>query len=131
MIKNYLKIAFRSILNNKAYSAINILGLALGMAVTLIIALWVHKEYSYNRFLPNYKSVYQVRLNHNIEGNINTMNAVSLSLADVLRKEIPEIKYVAETDWNDNHSLMVDQTKLNLKGSINSIKVIGMKHLHF
>ena len=116
MIKNYFKIAWRNIINNKVYSAINVFGLAIGMAVTLIIALWVYKEYSYNRFLPNYKTVYQVRLNHNIEGTINNMNTVSLPLADVLRKEIPEIKYVAETDWNDNHSLMVDETKLYLKG---------------
>ena len=116
MIKNYFKIAWRNIINNKVYSAINIFGLAIGMAVTLIIALWVYQEFSYNRFLPNYKTIYQVRLNHNIEGSINTMNTVSLPLGDVLRKEIPEIKYVAETDWNDNHSLMVGETKLYLKG---------------
>jgi len=116
MIKNYFKTAWRNILNNKVYSAINVFGLAIGMAVTLIIALWVYREYSYNSFLPNYKNVYQVRLNHNVEGNVVNMNTVSLPLADVLRKEIPEIKYVAETDWNDKHSLMNGETKLYLPG---------------
>ncbi len=116
MIKNYFKTAWRNVVKNKVYSIINVMGLAIGMAVTLLIALWVYKEYSYNRFLPGYENVYQVRLNHTIEGEIRTIPSVSLPLADVLRKDIPEIKYVAETDWNDNHSLIVGDKKLYLRG---------------
>ncbi len=116
MFKNYLKIAWRNVVKNKVYSTINVMGLAIGMAVTLIIALWVHKEYSYNKFLPDYENVYQVRLNHTVEGEIRTVPSASLPLADILRKDIPEIKYVAETDWNDQHSLMVGDKKLYLRG---------------
>ena len=116
MLRNYIKIAWRSIVNNKIYSAINTLGLAAGMAVTLIIALWVYKEYSSNRFLPGYQNAYQVKLNHTIEGSVRTMNGASLPLADVLRKDIPEIKYVASTDWCDKHGLMVDDAKLFPRG---------------
>lgn len=116
MFKNYLKIAWRNVVNNKVYSTINVMGLAIGMAVTLLIAFWVQKEYSYNRFLPGYENIYQVRLNHTIEGEIHTVSSASLPLANMLRKDIPEIKYVAETDWNDKHSLLVGDKKLYLQG---------------
>jgi len=79
-------------LNNKVYSALNIVGLAAGMAVALLIALWVVNEYSYDKFLPDYKSLYQVELNFTDphEGE-HTQAAVSLPIADVLRKEYPEV----------------------------------------
>src|SRR5450432_1179947 len=110
MIKNYLKIAWRNIVNNKVYSAINILGLAAGMAVALIIALWVFNEYSYDKFLPNYKQLYQVEMSltsqHDGE---HTQTGLAIPLTEVLRKEVPGIKYVAEADFLGwmNHSLVV------------------------
>jgi len=118
MIKNYLKIAWRNILNNKVYSALNIVGLAAGMAVALLIALWVVDEYSYDKFLPDYKSLYQVELNFTDphEGE-HTQQAVSLPIADVLRKEYPEVKYVAETDWMGQHDLLVGTKKLYMNGA--------------
>ncbi|WP_183559313.1 ABC transporter permease [Mucilaginibacter sp. SP1R1] len=119
MIKNYLKIAWRNILSNKVYSAINIFGLAAGMAVALVIGLWVFNEYSFDKFLPNYKQLYQVELNFTTQHDgEHTQTAVAIPLADVLRKEIPEIKHVAETDWvgMQQHSLLVGNKKLYLPG---------------
>jgi predicted permease len=116
MLRNYFKIAWRNLLNNKAYSAINILGLALGMAVTLIIGLWVYKQYSWNSFLPDYKNIYEVKLNHTIEGSVRTVASANLPLADALRRDIPEIKYVVVTDGDDQHGLMVGDTRLYQRG---------------
>src|SRR5882757_5038126 len=116
MIKNYLKIAWRNIVNNKAYSAINILGLAAGMAVALLIALWVNNEYSYDKFLPDYEQVYQVRRNFNSNGETLTFSTTSLKLADALRANIPEIEYVAESDGGGSHGLMVGDKKLYIDG---------------
>jgi putative ABC transport system permease protein len=118
MIKNYLKIAWRNMLNNKVYSALNIVGLAAGMAVALIIALWVFNQYSYDKFLPNYEQLYQVEINFTDqhEGE-HTQQAVSLPIADVLRKEYPEVKYVAESDWMGEHDLLVGNKKLYLSGA--------------
>jgi ABC-type antimicrobial peptide transport system permease subunit len=119
MFKNYLKIAWRNLVNNNVYSAINILGLAAGMAVALIIALWVFNEFSYDTFLPGTSQLYRVKMNvisqHDGE---HTQDAVSLPMADVLRKEIPGIKYVAETDWVgwQWHDLLVGDKKLYLGG---------------
>jgi ABC-type antimicrobial peptide transport system permease subunit len=119
MIKNYLKIAWRNIVNNKVYSAINILGLAAGMAVALIIALWVVNEYSYDKFLPNYSQLYQVEMNFSSQHDgEHTQSSLSIPLTEILRKEIPGIQYVAEADYLGwmNHSLMVGDKKLYLGG---------------
>jgi ABC-type antimicrobial peptide transport system permease subunit len=116
MIKNYLKIAWRNILSNKIYSALNILGLAAGMAVALIIGLWVQFQYSFDKSLPNYEQLYQVRRNFNSNGETLTFSSTSLKLADALRNSIPEIEYVAESDWGESHGLMVGNKKLYMNG---------------
>jgi putative ABC transport system permease protein len=85
MLKNYLKTAWRSLQKNKAYSALNIFGLAAGMAVALTVRLWVYDQYSYDAFLPNYKQVYQVRRNFYGNGDTMTYGGTSLKLATILR----------------------------------------------
>ncbi len=90
MIKNYLKIAWRNMLHNKVYSALNIVGLATGMAVALLIGLWVFNQYSYDRFLPGYEQAYVVKVNYtNQHDGTHTQDAVPIPLADVLRSTIP------------------------------------------
>jgi ABC-type antimicrobial peptide transport system permease subunit len=119
MIKNYLKIAWRNMRNNKVYSALNILGLATGMAVALLIGLWVFNQYSYDRFLPDYQEAYGVRVNYTSpHDGIQTHSAVAIPLADVLRSSIPGIKYVAETDMDDfpTHDFLVGNKKMLISG---------------
>lgn len=118
MFSNYLKIAWRNLVNNKIYSAINILGLATGLAVALLIALWVYRECTYDRFLPDHERLYQVKRNYNSNGDILTFNTTSLKLADALRNTIPEIEYLAETDWMGHHGLKVGDRKLYLPGGM-------------
>jgi putative ABC transport system permease protein len=119
MIKNNFLVAWRNILKSKGYSSINIVGLAIGMAVTLLIALWAVNEYSYDRNLPGYRQLYQVKVNFTSQHDgTHTQEAISLPLADVLRKDIPGIKRVAETDWigNEASDLIVGDKKLYLNG---------------
>ncbi len=54
MLKNYFTIAWRNLLKNKLYSLVNITGLATGMAVAMIIGLWIYDEVSANRHFSNY-----------------------------------------------------------------------------
>src|ERR1700761_6472885 len=97
MIRNHFLIAWRNLLKNKGYTSINIIGLAIGMAVTLLIALWAIHQYSYDRFLPGYQLAYHVKMNFTGQHDgTTTQDATSLPLADVLRKEVPGIKRVAE-----------------------------------
>ena len=116
MFKNYFKTAWRSLLKNKAYSALNILGLATGMGVALVIGLWVYHQYSFDKFLPDYKQAYQAR--RNFYGNGDTVNygGTSLKLMNVLRSQVPEIQYVAETDGFAMHGLMVADKKFYING---------------
>jgi putative ABC transport system permease protein len=115
MFSNYFKIAWRNIVKNKGYSALNIFGLAIGMAVALLIGLWVYNEYSYNKFLPGYESVYRVERNFDSNGDTLTFPTVSLRLAEALRN-VPGIEYVAESDWMGEHGLTVGEKKLYLRG---------------
>ncbi|HEY8898605.1 MAG TPA: ABC transporter permease, partial [Niastella sp.] len=118
MVTNFFKIAWRNLKNNKVYSLLNILGLATGMAVALVIGLWVYYQLSYDRFLPGYEHAYKIKNKYNNDGRIDVGDATSLPLADVLRKEIPGIKYVARTDWMGRHSLVTGEKKLYMKGAM-------------
>ena len=118
MFKNYFKTAWRNTIRSLGYSTLNILGLATGMAVALLIGLWVHHEYSYDKFLPNYKQLYQVQRNFNSNGEILTFPTTSLKLAEALRNGIPDIEYVAETDWMAPHGLMVENRKFYTGGGV-------------
>lgn len=60
MFKNYLKIALRNIVRHKAFAAINIIGLAIGMACSIFILLWVQNELSYDRFHKNANEIYRI-----------------------------------------------------------------------
>ena len=120
MFKNYFKTAWRNITRTIGYSALNIVGLSIGMAVALVIGLWVYDQYSFDKFLPAYQSVYRVQRNFNSNGDTLTFQTTSLKLADALRTQIPEIEYVAESDWTGNHGLIVGDKKLYINGAIAS-----------
>ncbi|MBA4850637.1 ABC transporter permease [Emticicia sp. BO119] len=85
MISNYFKIAFRNLLRYKGYSFINIFGLATGMAVVMLIGLWIYDELSYNRYHKNYDSIAQVMENQHLGNEISTFSTLPMPLASELR----------------------------------------------
>jgi ABC-type antimicrobial peptide transport system permease subunit len=97
MLKIYLLTAWRSLLKNKGYSLLNICGLAIGMAVALLIGLWVYYQYSYDRFLPGYDEAYQVKYNYGSNGEVNTQDQVPIPLAAAMKKDVPGIEHIALT----------------------------------
>lgn len=80
MLKNYFKTAWRNLTKSKGYSAINIGGLAVGMAVAMLIAFWIYDEFSYNKFHKNYDHIAQVMQHQTFNGNmgIKVLSALSL-----------------------------------------------------
>ena len=118
MIKNYFKVAFRNIIRTIGYSTLNVLGLAIGIAVALLIGLWVYYQRSFDKFLPGYESIYRVQRNFDSNGDTLTFLTTSLKLADALQKQIPEIEFVAESDWMGSHGLNAGDKKLYLNGAI-------------
>ncbi|MEA5427179.1 ABC transporter permease [Arcicella lustrica] len=91
MIQNYLKIAIRNLLRNKVFSAINIVGLALGIATCLIIMLFVYDELSYDRFNEKADRIFRVVFKASInDGKINEANVMPPT-AQVLKNDYPEV----------------------------------------
>jgi ABC-type antimicrobial peptide transport system permease subunit len=88
----------------------------MGLGIALIIGLWVHHQYSYDKFLPDHKQVYQVYRNYYGNGDTLTYGGTSLKLATALRSQIPEIEYVAESDGLGMHGLMVADRKFYIRG---------------
>ena len=72
MIKNYFKTAWRNLLKNKAHSLINISGLSIGMAVAILIGLWIYDELSFDRHFANYNRIAQVIQNVTNNGEVQT-----------------------------------------------------------
>ena len=118
MLITYVKTAWRNLTRTMGYSALNILGLSIGMGVALLIGLWVYDQYSYEKFLPDYGRLYRVRRNANSNGDTLNFATVSLKLADALRSQIPDLEYVAESDWMEEHGLVVGDKKLYVNGGI-------------
>ncbi|MFD2933666.1 ABC transporter permease [Spirosoma flavum] len=101
MIRNYFKIAWRNLVRNKGFSSINIVGLALGMACSLLILLWVQDERSVDGFHANGKQLYQVYERQQYDGKIEADYLTQGLLADELKRVIPEVQYASSMEWNN------------------------------
>lgn len=94
MLKNYLKIAFRSIRKHKGYSLINIIGLSLGMAICILILLWVQHELSYDRFHKNRDHIYRIYQDYHHAGGISQFSNVPQPVGPEIQNTIPEVEFV-------------------------------------
>ena len=89
MFRNYLKIALRNIRRHKGYSFINIAGLAIGMACTILIMLWIQDELSYDRFHENENNIYRVIVED--EQGLQSAGTCPIPLAPHLKQTYPEV----------------------------------------
>jgi putative ABC transport system permease protein len=90
MLKNYIKITWRNIRNNKIYSFINIMGLAIGMTCCILILLWVQDELSFDKFHENYSDLY--RTIPELQDTKHSANP--LALAAVFKEQYPEVQQI-------------------------------------
>ncbi|MCP4724528.1 MAG: FtsX-like permease family protein, partial [bacterium] len=97
MSKNYIKIAIRNIRRNKGFSIINISGLTIGLAVCILISLWVRDELSFDKFHENYDSIYRVITQETYQGQPTLITRTVGALFKASKEEIPEIAYAART----------------------------------
>lgn len=92
MLRNYFKTALRHLLNNRLYSAITILGLTLGIAVGLLILLWVKDETGYDRFHRNIGNIYKVGIDGGGTGEKKQIfSEIIAPVAPFAKREIPEV----------------------------------------
>ena len=115
MLRNYLTIAFRNLQRDIAFSYINIAGLSLGMASSLLIALWVWNEISYDSFHSNQKQLTKVWSNTFVEGEIESRSAVPPLLYKELLK-YAEIKSTSLSNGETPHLLTYGDKKIKLEG---------------
>ena len=100
MIKNYLKTALRSFKRHKSSFLINLIGLSIGMACSILIFLWVFDELAHDRFHEDIDQIYQVMEHQSYSGNKLTTWSTPGILAPALKDEVPEFQYVANYTWN-------------------------------
>ncbi|MVM33468.1 FtsX-like permease family protein [Spirosoma sp. HMF4905] len=130
MIRNYVKIALRNLIKNKSYSVINIGGLAVGMAVAMLIGIWINDELSANKHHKNYETLYQVKMHQTFDGRRGTQDAIPFPLGDELQAKYPDFKAVAMFDWGSNRSLVVGNQKFLKDGHFIGEDVIDMFSLN-
>ncbi|WP_214070414.1 ABC transporter permease [Mucilaginibacter sp. dw_454] len=92
MFKNYFKIAFRNLWKNKGFSAINILGLSIGLAVCLLITLFVIDELSYDRYNLNADRIYRISSDFQVNGSTFKDINSPASMAGEMKKDYPQIE---------------------------------------
>ncbi|OWW26403.1 ABC transporter permease [Zobellia sp. OII3] len=133
MFKNYLKIAWRNLLKNKGYSVINIGGLALGMAVTLIIGLWVYDELSYDDYFSKKDRIAQVFQSQTFNGETSTGPAIPRPLEMALRDGYADnFKHLVMSSWSNPVYLNYKEKSLSKIGNFmqkEAPELLGLKIL--
>jgi ABC-type antimicrobial peptide transport system permease subunit len=118
MLKNYFKIAWRNLVKSKVYSLINILGLATGMAVAILISLWIWDEATYDKYHSNHEQLAQVMTTFiDNDGKMETGKSVCMPVGDELRSKYgSDFKNVSMASWNFSHVLTVGEKKITANG---------------
>ncbi|MDX1941645.1 MAG: ABC transporter permease [Saprospiraceae bacterium] len=117
MLQNHLKIAWRNLFKNKVFSIINIAGLSVGMAVTILIGLWIHDEVTYDTYHANYDSLARVMINQTFDKKTDASFAIAFPLGNELRtKYASDFKHVAMGSWDFEYTLAVGETRIIKEG---------------
>ena len=116
MIKNYFKITWRNLKKGKLYSFINIAGLSIGMAVTMIIGLWVSDELSFDKYHKNYEHLGQVWQFVTFDVEKASYNSLPIPLAEELRSKYPDFKSASVSTYNREVILGTADKKITKSG---------------
>ncbi|MGC1205898.1 MAG: ABC transporter permease [Flavobacteriaceae bacterium] len=118
MLKNYFKIAFRNLIKNKVYSFINISGLAIGMAATILIGLWIVDELNYNDYFENKATIAQVYQHESNNGETDTGPAIPRPLEFALREDYKDnFKHIIMSSWEQPRYLKFGETNIYRQGN--------------
>lgn len=117
MIKNYFKVAWRNLIRNKFFSLINILGLALGMACSILILLWVQNELDIDAFHKNGSQLFTVYERQYYDQKVIGQYSTPGVLPAELKKQIPEIEYSTGLAFNNQNTFKVGDKILKIEGN--------------
>ncbi|MBQ4820422.1 ABC transporter permease [Aquimarina sp. MMG016] len=117
MIRYYIKIAWRNLTKNKVYSFINIFGLALGLAVTMVIGLWIADEFDYDNHFKNKERIARVMQHQTVNGTIHSNETVPLALEFQLRENFGDVfKYIVMSSRNNGRYLSLEEKVISSRG---------------
>jgi len=116
MFRNYLKIALRSLMKNSVYSFINIGGLAIGIASSMLIFLWVADEFAYDRFHENYNNTYKLFMTQQWAQGVSCQPAMPYPMKEAVKARSSQVKYIVRTNWGEGNTLQVGEKRLNKFG---------------
>lgn len=105
MLRNYIKIAWRSLLNNRFYSLINMTGLTAGLAVGILILLWVQDELSFDRFHKQASTIYRLENWAGTGNSRQIWTSTVAPIAELGKKELPDIKEGVRLSYNGTYTL--------------------------
>jgi len=105
MLRNYIKTAWRNLLRNKFYSAINIAGLTIGLAVGMLILLWVQDELSFDSFHKQTANIYRLELWGGTGANRQIFQIGVAPIGPFSKQQLPEVKDYVRTTGNYDYSL--------------------------
>ena len=112
MIKNYLTVAIRNIARNKTFSAINILGLAIGMACCILILLYVQDELSYDQHHEHADRIYRVAAEGKVAGTMRQFAITPFPMGPALVKDYPEVIEAVRFYERDDPRMLVGDLEL-------------------
>ncbi len=114
----------------RGYSAINIGGLAIGMAVAMLICLWIWDELSYDKYHKNYDRIARVMQHQIFNGEVTTQFSNPAALSQEIRSKYgSDFKYVLQSSWNTQHTLAYGEKKLLKSGSFIEPGIVDMLSL--
>jgi putative ABC transport system permease protein len=117
MLKNYFKIAWRSLIKNKASAFINIGGLAIGMAVAMLNGFWVWDELSFNKHHQNYESIAKVTKRGMDDGKLHANPVLPVALAGELKTSYGQhFKHIVLASQPGENILTAGEKHLSMKG---------------
>ena len=105
MLRNYVKIAWRNLLNSKFYSLINISGLVLGLTIGILILLWVQDEFSFDRFHSKANAIYKLENMVGTGESTQIWQSTAAPIGMLAKKNIPDIQDYARVSYNGYYSL--------------------------
>ncbi|WP_323757253.1 ABC transporter permease [Roseivirga sp.] len=126
MLKNFILVTLRNLRRNSLYSFINISGLSIGIACSILILLWVKNQTSFDKFIPKSDRLYQVWVNADYNGTINSWNSVPLPSYEAMKNADANIVNSAVSGWGGNRLLTVGETRLMQDGYFASNEFLEM-----
>ena len=112
MFRNFFLVAIRNLYKNRLYSIINISGLSIGIVCSVLILLWVADETSYDAFHPKSDRLYQVWVNAEYDGQINSWRSVPLPTYLAMKDADANIANSAVSDWGGEHLMRAGDTRI-------------------